>query len=367
MDLRLAPPISGFTRDRHFEIQVGNTRLGWRTPERAEYELRNLITDVPGIKIGHAEDLRLGSGATAIVFDEPAVASIDVRGGGPGTRETALLDPAQTVEGIDAIALSGGSAFGLDAASGVQAWLKEQGRGFAVRTARVPIVPAAILFDLLSGGDKEWGRFPPYRELGYAAAAAASADFALGSIGAGTGATTVNCKGGIGSASALTPEGHTVGALAAVNAAGSVIIGRGPWFWAAPFERDSEFGGRGWPSAFPDKSLDPITKGSARESTTLVVVATDAILTKAQAKRLAVMAQSGLSRATYPVHTPLDGDVVFSASTGRKPLADPLLGLTALGTIAANVVARAIARGVYAATTLPLPGALPSWKDQFHR
>src|SRR5271156_2786465 len=179
--------------------------------------MRNLITDVPGIKIGHAEDLRLGSGATAVVFDEPAVASIDLRGGGPGTREAALLDPAQTVEGIDAITLSGGSAFGLDAASGVQAWLKEQGRGFVVRSARVPIVPAAILFDLLSGGDKDWGRFPPYRELGYAAAASAAADFALGSVGAGTGATTVNYKGGIGSASAKTPDGHTVGALAAVN------------------------------------------------------------------------------------------------------------------------------------------------------
>jgi len=329
--------------------------------------LRNLITDVTGLKIGHAEDVRLGSGATAIIFDKPAVASIDVRGGGPGTRETALLDPAQTVEGIDAITLSGGSAFGLDAASGVQAWLKEEGRGFAVRTARVPIVPAAILFDLLSGGDKEWGRYPPYRELGYAAAAAAGIDFALGSFGAGTGATTVNCKGGIGSASALTPEGHVVGALAAVNAAGSVVIDRGPWFWAVPFERDGEFGGRGWPAIFPATALEPVTKGSPRESTTLVVVATDAILSKAQAKRLAVMAQSGLSRAIYPVHTPLDGDVVFTASTGRKPLTDPLLGLTTLGTIAANVVARAIARGVFQATALPFAGGLPSWKDQFQR
>jgi D-aminopeptidase len=329
--------------------------------------LRNLITDVPGIKIGHAEDFRLGSGATAIIFDQPAVASIDVRGGGPGTRETALLDPAQSVEGIDAITLAGGSAFGLDAASGVQAWLKEQGRGFAVRSARVPIVPAAILFDLLSGGDKEWGRFPPYRELGYEAAGVASVDFALGSVGAGTGATTVNCKGGIGSASARTPEGHIVGALAATNAAGSVNVGSGPWFWAAPFERNGEFGGRGWPASFPDEALDPITKGSVRENTTLVVVATDALLTKAQAKRLAVMAQSGFSRAIYPVHTPLDGDVVFTASTGDKPLSDPLLGLTALGTVAANVVARAITRGVYAATALPLPGALPSWKDRFER
>jgi L-aminopeptidase/D-esterase-like protein len=329
--------------------------------------LRNLITDVPGLKIGHADDARLGSGATAIIFDEPAVASIDVRGGGPGTRETALLDPAQTVEGIDAITLAGGSAYGLDAASGVQSWLKEKGRGFAVRAARVPIVPAAILFDLLSGGDKEWGRFPPYRELGYAAAAGADIDFALGSVGAGLGATTVNCKGGIGSASALTPDGHVIGALAAVNAAGSVVIDRGPWFWAAPFERDSEFGGRRWPATFPATALEPVTKGSPRENTTLVVVATDAILSKAQAKRLAVMAQSGFSRAIYPVHTPLDGDVVFTASTGRKPLADPLLGLTTLGTIAANVVARAIARGVFLATALPFAGALPSWKDQFQR
>ena len=326
--------------------------------------MRNLITDVPGIKIGHAEDGRLGSGATAIMFDEPAVASIDVRGGGPGTRETALLDPAQTVEGIDAIALSGGSAFGLDFGFRRAGLVAEQGRGFAVRTARVPIVPAAILFDLLAAGDKDWGR-SPYRELGYAAAAAAAGEFALGSVGAGAGATTVNYKGGIGSASAQTPQGHIVGALAATNAAGSVVIGEGPWFWAAPFERDREFGGRGFPSAMPPDALDARTKGSTRENTTLVVVATDAILTKAQAKRLAVMAQSGLSRAIYPVHTPLDGDVVFAASTGRRPLADALMGLTILGAIAANVVARAIARSVYAATALPFAGALPSWKDRF--
>ena len=331
--------------------------------------MRNLITDVPGLKVGQAEDLRLGSGVTAVIFDEPAVGSIDLRGGGPGTRETALLDPAQTVEGIDAITLSGGSAFGLDAASGVQAWLREQGRGFAVRTARVPIVPAAILFDLLNGGDKAWPRFPPYRELGYAAAAAASPDVALGSVGAGTGATTVNCKGGIGSASARTSDGHIVGALAAVTAAGSVLVGRGPHFWAAPFEQDGEFGGRGFPSALPPDALEPVTKGSLRENTTLVVVATDAKLTKAQAKRLAVMAQSGLSRAIYPVHSPLDGDVLFAASTGRRALGtSPVAAhaeLTNLGTIAANVVARAIARGVFCGTALPFAGVVPSWKDRF--
>lgn len=299
-----------------------------------------------------------------MAFDEPAIASIDIRGGGPGTRESALLDPAQTVQGIDAISLSGGSAFGLDAASGVQALLRKQGRGFRVGSARVPIVPGAILFDLLAGGDKDWGRFPPYRELGYAAAENASSDFVLGSVGAGLGATTENLKGGLGSASAQQ-NGFTVGALAAVNAAGSVTVGEGPWFWAAPFERDREYGGRGFPSSFPPAALEGRTKGMERASTTLVVVATDAVLSKAQAHRLAVMAQSGMSRAIYPVHSPLDGDVVFAASTGRKPLGDNVFALTRLGTLAADVVARAIARAVYEATPLPLAGALPSWRERF--
>jgi L-aminopeptidase/D-esterase-like protein len=327
--------------------------------------LRNLITDVPGLRVGHAGNAKLGSGATAIVFDAAVVASVDVRGGGPGTRETALLDPAQTVEGIDAIVLSGGSAFGLDAASGVQAWLREQGRGFQVRDARVPIVPGAILFDLLSGGDKNWGRYPPYRELGYEAARTASGDFALGSIGAGLGATTVNLKGGIGSASAQTRGGLSVGAIAAANAAGSMTIGNSAHFWAAPFEQAKEFGGRGWPASIPNDALTFRSKGAPGENTTLAVVATDAKLTKAQAKRLAVMAQSGLSRAIYPVHTPLDGDVIFAAGMGAKPLPDPVFSLSELGMVAANVLARAIARGIYEATTLPFSGALPSWHDRF--
>jgi len=329
--------------------------------------LRNLITDIPGLRVGHAGDAKLGSGATAIVFDAAVVASVDVRGGGPGTRETALLDPAQTVEGIDAIVLSGGSAFGLDAASGVQAWLREQGRGFAVREARVPIVPGAILFDLLSGGDKNWGRYPPYRELGYEAAKVAGADFALGSVGAGLGATTFGLKGGVGSASAQTRDGLTVAAVVATNAAGSVTIGDGPHFWAAPFEQDKEFGGRGWPTGFTGEALSFRSKGAPRENTTLAVVATDAKLSKAQCKRLAVMAQSGLSRAIYPVHTPLDGDVVFAAATGTKPLPDPVYSLSELGMAAANVLARAIARGVYEATALPFASSMPSWKDKFAR
>ena len=327
--------------------------------------LRNLITDIPGLRVGHAGDAKLGSGVTAIVFDAAVVASVDMRGGGPGTRETALLDPAQTVEGIDAIVLSGGSAFGLDAASGVQAWLREQGRGFQVREARVPIVPGAILFDLLSGGEKNWGRYPPYRELGYEAAKNPDADLALGSVGAGLGATTVNLKGGIGSASAQTRDGLMVGAIVAVNAAGSVTVGGGPHFWAAPFEQNKEFGGRGWPTSFSANALALRSKGNPRQNTTLAMVATDAKLSKAQAKRLAVMAQSGLSRAIYPVHTPLDGDVVFAAALGAKPLSDPFYSLSELGMLAANVLARAIARGVYEASALPFAGSLPSWKDKF--
>ncbi len=327
--------------------------------------MRNLITDIAGIRVGHAGDAKLGSGATVVLFDAPVAASVEVRGGGPGTRETALLDPAQTVEAIDAIVLSGGSAFGLDAASGVQAYLREIGRGFQVREARVPIVPGAILFDLLSGGDKNWGRYPPYREFGYEATKSASAHCVLGSVGAGLGATTVNLKGGIGSASATTRSGLTVAAVCAANAAGAATVGDGPHFWAAPFEQDGEFGGRGFPQSMPPGALAFRSKGTVGENTTLAVVATDAKLSKAQCKRLAVMAQSGMPRAIYPAHTPLDGDAVFAASTGAKPLPDPVFALSELGMLAANVLARAIARGVYEATALPFAGSVPSWKDKF--
>jgi L-aminopeptidase/D-esterase-like protein len=278
------------------------------------------------------------------------------------------LQLENTVERIDAIALSGGSAFGLDAGGGVMARLAEQGRGLVVRGAIIPIVPGAIIFDLLNGGNKAWGRFAPYRDLGYTAAAAASTSFALGSIGAGLGATTATLKGGIGSASATMPGGTTVAALAVVNAVGTVTVGDGPHFWAAPFEMGGEFGGRGQPASFTPDMLAMRIKGgpaaTAVESTTLAVVATDAALTKPQAKRLAMIAQTGMARAIYPVHAPMDGDVVFAAATGEKPV-DPLFGLTELGMLAANTLARAIARGVYTATALPFPGALPSWKDRF--
>lgn len=325
--------------------------------------MRNLITDVAGVHVGHADDARLASGVTALLFDRPAVASIAVHGGAPGLRDSALLEPDMTVEAVDALVLSGGSAFGLDAAGGVQAYLRGLGRGFAVRDTHVPIVPGAILFDLLNGGDKAWGAEPVYWHLGLKAAAAAGDGFALGSVGAGLGALTVNLKGGLGSASAAV-DGFTVGALVAVNAVGSATVGDGPQFWAGPYERDGEFGGLGFPAQMPPVALAGRLKGDGPENTTIGIVATDATLTKGQAKRLAVMAQDGLARALRPAHAPMDGDVVFAAGTGVAGLPGPREVAT-LGLVAADCLARAIARAVFMAERLPFPGALPSWRDRF--
>ena len=327
--------------------------------------MRNLITDVAGLRVGSAEDAALASGVTAVLFDAPARASVSVQGGAPGLRDTALLDPAMSVEAVDAIALSGGSAFGLDAMGGVQAFLREQGRGFVVGSARVPIVPGAILFDLLNGGDKAWAREPPYWALGYAAAAAASADFALGSHGAGLGATTATLKGGLGSASAATSAGFVVGAIVAVNAVGSATIGEGPNFWAFPYERSAEFGGLGAPSPWPADALTLRIKGGGPQNTTIALVATDADLTKAQAHRVGVMAQDGMARALRPSHAPMDGDVVFAAATARAAARLSPRDLVEIGALAADCLARAIARGVYEASALPFPQALPAWRDQF--
>ncbi len=211
----------------------------------------NLITDVPGLSVGHAEDARIGSGATVVLFDKPATASVAIHGGAAGLRDSALLEPEMTVDKIDALVLSGGSSFGLDAMGGVAALLREQGRGFAVRDIHVPIVPGAIIFDLLNGGEKAWGSTPLYWHLGYGAAAAAKVDFDLGSVGVGLGATLADLKGGIGSASAISSSGFCVGAIVVVNAIGQATIGNGPHFWAAPYERNGEFGGRGWPQTWP--------------------------------------------------------------------------------------------------------------------
>lgn len=328
--------------------------------------MRNLITDVPGLRVGNAQDAGLGSGVTALLFERPAAASIAIPGGAPGVRDTALLEPEMTVAGVDALVLSGGSAFGLDAMGGAQAALAELGRGYPVGALRVPIVPGAILFDLANGGDKAWGRRPPYWDLGYAAARAAGLEFGLGSVGAGLGATTANLKGGLGSASSRTDRGYWVGALAAVNALGQATIGDRPQFWAAPYERGTEFGGLGLPVPWPASALAVRLKGDAPENTTIAIVATDAPLSKAQCKRLAVAAQGGLVLALRPANATLDGDVVFAAATGVAPRPVELRDLTELGTLAGDCLARAVARGVYEAEALPF-GAVPSWRQRFGR
>lgn len=330
--------------------------------------MRNLLTDIPGITVGHATDIALGSGATVILFDRPATASAIILGGAPGSRDTALLEPEMTRQEVDAFVLSGGSVYGLDAAGGVQAALRAAGRGMAIGGMFVPIVPQAIIFDLVNGGNKDWGVFSPYRDLGYQAALAARpGEFALGSVGAGTGATTASVKGGLGSASAVAATGHIVAALAVVNAVGSATIGDGPAFWAAPFEVGDEFGGIGWPKGISKHDIAPRLKGMARPAetaTTIAVVATDAVLSKAQVKRLAIMANDGLARAILPAHAPYDGDTVFAAATCARPLDDERQ-LVLLGHAATQVMARAIARGVFEATALPYPGALPAWRDRF--
>lgn len=325
----------------------------------------NLITDVYGIYVGHADEAALASGVTAILVDRPNVASGTTRGGAPGQRDAAVLEPEMTVEGIDAVVLSGGSAFGLDAAGGVMAELRGRGVGLGVREAVVPIVVQAIVFDLLNGGDKAWDLQPPYWRLGLEAARAAGAGpFALGTAGGGYGATTANLKGGLGSASAVTSSGITVGAIAVVNAVGSVVVGDGPHFWAAPLERGGEFGGLGLPASMDERARAMRIKGGSPPSTTIGLVATDATLTKAQAKRVAIMADDGLARAIRPAHAPMDGDTVFAVATQRRAVASAA-ELTELGLVAGDCLARAVSRGVFEASALPFPGALPSWRDRF--
>jgi D-aminopeptidase len=325
----------------------------------------NLITDVPGLLVGNAEDARAASGTTALIFDAPATASIAILGGAPGLRDTALLEPEMTVERVDALVLSGGSVYGLDAMGGVLAFLREQGRGFAIGDARAPIVPGAILFDLLNGGDKNWGRKPPYWDLGFEAASNAARCFSLGSVGAGLGANSANLKGGLGSASATTSKGYRVGALVAVNSLGQATIGDSAHFWAAPFERECEFGGLGWPHPAPASMLEMRLQTDRLENTTIAIVATDAPLTKPQAKRLAIQSHDGMAHALRPAHSQLDGDVVFAASTALNPRPPEPRDLAEIGMIAADCLARAIARGVYEASPLTCDPALPTWRGLF--
>lgn len=324
---------------------------------------RNLITDVPGILIGHAGDAAAKTGTTVLTATTRLAAGVHVMGGAPGTRETDLLAPENSVVEIDALVLSGGSVYGLEAAQGVTAALRDAGRGHRMTDAlHVPIVPAAIIFDLLNGGDKDW-ETSPYPALGRAAFEAAAEDFAIGTAGAGIGALTVNLKGGLGSASLVLASGHTVGALAAANPVGSVTVGDRAEFWAAPFEYDGEFGGLGPAPAAPTLARYP-TKLHARQATAIAAVATDLALDKAGLKRLAIAAHDGIARAVVPSHTPFDGDLVFAVSTGARPMRDPVADPIEVGHAAAVCLSRAMARAVYEAT--PAPGdTLPTWAERF--
>jgi L-aminopeptidase/D-esterase-like protein len=336
--------------------------------QRARSGARNLVTDVPGLKVGQAEDPAARTGVTVILPDERSVCAVDVRGGAPGTRETDALAPENLVDAVDAVVLSGGSVYGLAAADGVVAWLGARGRGYGLSAdpsvPPSPVVPGAILFDMANGGDKAWGEDPPYRALGRQAVAAAAQDFALGTAGAGYGAMAGTLKGGIGSASVVSGDGMAVGAVVAVNSWGSVVAPGGRSFWAAPFEIGAEFGGLGSAglAAAPDDW--GLAKAPAEgRNTTIACVAVDVALTPAQAKRVAIMAQSGLVRSIRPVHAPFDGDVVFALSTARQPMpAAADFTVARLGALAADCLARAVARAVFEAR--PWPGAdVATWRQ----
>ncbi|WP_281990271.1 P1 family peptidase [Sulfitobacter geojensis] len=320
---------------------------------------KNLITDVPGLLVGNAQDDTLKSGATVVLTEKPFTASVHVMGGAPGARETDLLAPDKSVAAVDALVLSGGSAYGLDACSGVVDGLRAAGRGFQVGTATIPLVPGAILFDLLNGGDKGWDE-NPYRALGRQAFDDAGDTFSLGTNGAGTGAMSAMLKGGLGSASLVLPDGSTVGALVAANPVGAVTTPGDKHFYAAPFELNAEFGGIGPdPASGLGMSLESrkTVAMTQRANTTIAIVATNATLTKAECQRVAVAAHDGIGRATVPAHTPMDGDLVFAMTTNGKPAGDVSL----IGHAASLCLARAIARAIYEATPKP-DDLLPCWR-----
>jgi len=322
--------------------------------------VRNLITDVPGLLVGQATEERAASGVTVVHLGGAWPAAVDVRGGGPGTRETEALAPENLIGRAHAVVLAGGSVFGLAAADGVAAALSARGIGLTLRPGSppIPIVPAAVLHDLGNGGDKLWGLAPPYRALGMQALDHASADFALGSVGAGRGAMAGLIKGGIGSASIDLGGGLIVGALIALNSIGSALMPDGVTYWAWPFELDDEFGGAKPPPGpvrivdpAPDESrLNALGRLQPGANTTLGVVACSAVLTNVECKRVAMMAQDGIARAVRPAHTPFDGDTLFATASGAIAL-DPDFQRPAqvgrIGSAAADCVARAIARAVF--------------------
>ncbi|HKD47749.1 MAG TPA: P1 family peptidase [Rhizomicrobium sp.] len=337
-----------------------DSRFAWAQSE-GRAGARNLITDVAGLSVGQADDPKVRTGVTVILPDNRVTCAADVRGGGPGTRETDALNSWNLVHSVDAVVLSGGSVYGLAAADGVAAWLGAHDRGYALAQAagvpKSPVIPAAILYDLANRGDKAWGLNPPYRDLGLRAVENAGGDFKLGTAGAGYGAEAGALKGGTGSASFITKDGITVGAIVAVNCLGSVVVPGAKNFWAGPFENGNEFGGMGASAKRvigEDWGQTKVNPG-ARTNTTIACIATDVDLDIDQMKRVTIMAQDGLARAIRPIHSPFDGDVVFGLSTARQKIKGPSadFAVARIGSIAADVLARAVARGVYEATLPP--------------
>jgi len=324
---------------------------------------RNLITDVAGLVVGQAEDHRIRTGVTVLTADRPFTTGVHVMGGAPGTRDTALLAPDKLVEQVEALVLSGGSVFGLDAAQGVAEALRAEGRGFVFGNIAVPVTPGAVIFDLMNGGDKDWAE-NPYPALGRAAYAARARDFGIGTHGAGTGGRAGTLKGGTGSASLVLENGLSVGALVAINSVGEVVGDETGRFWAAPFEFDGEYGGLGQPRGHDPSAEPQLPRPEPGENTVVAIVATDATLTKAQATRMATAAHDGIARAILPSHTPFDGDLVFAVSTGEKHMPDPGLDPLLLGHAAAIALSRAVGRAVWEAETRP-GDVLPSWQSRF--
>jgi L-aminopeptidase/D-esterase-like protein len=311
---------------------------------------RGGLTDVPGLRVGHFTDPRRPTGCSVVVAEAGAVAGVDVRGGAPGTRETDLLDPVNSVQQVHAVVLAGGSAFGLEAATGVVRWLEDKGIGLPTSAGRVPIVPAAVLFDLAVGD----GTIRPDAKAGYEAARTAAGPVAEGSVGAGAGATvgklfgtSLAMKGGLGTASIRLPGGAVVAALVAVNAAGDVVDPATGLALAGARTRDGK-GLRGTVDALlaGEKPGRPLSG----ESTTIGVVATNVALTKVEATRVAQMAHDGLARAIRPVHLPWDGDTLFALSAGSLTIEE---APSIVGALAAEAVARAVVRAVTTATGLP--------------
>jgi L-aminopeptidase/D-esterase-like protein len=329
---------------------------------------RNALTDVAGLRVGHAQDRAAMTGVTVILGDAPLRAAVDVRGGAPGTINTDALAPGGLVGELHGLVLSGGSTFGLEAATGLMSWLAGQGVGFRGWGPTIPFVAGAILFDLANGGDKGWGDPPPYRRLARAAAEAAGPEVAQGTVGAGTGATAGPLKGGIGTASAVDPAtGITLAALVAVNSLGGVTHPGQATFWCWHLEQAGELGGQRPPQAATGHAFE--TKRGLGQAlppgvppataTTIGVLATDADLDRALLRRLAIHAQAGLAAAIRPIHTLFDGDVMIAVGTADAPVPARADLMIRLGALAADVTARAVMRGVYEASDL---GAMRSWR-----